>query len=322
MTPADHHDDPAVFRTGLACGIGAYAWWGLAAVYFKLVAHVPATVVLGHRIVWSVLLLAGLVTLLRRWGNVRALVRTRHVWPWLLASTVLIAVNWLVFIYAVATARLAEASLGYFMTPIINVLLGLLFLKETLRPARWGAVALAAAGVAYLTAGLGQLPWIALVLAFSFGFYGLLRKQAPAGPLVGLFLETALLAPLAALFLAFAHAAPDAARFNTPATLAILALAGIVTAVPLLWFAAAARRLRMVTLGFLQFLAPTLQFFLAVLAFAEPFDSVRAVAFAFIWAAVALFILDSAAALRRSRARRHIPAPSPPMLAVPPKESS
>lgn len=259
-------------------------------------------VVLGHRIIWSVLLLAVLVGFRGQWAEVRAVGRNIGAVAWLGTSTLFLAVNWLVFIHAIETDRLLDASLGYFINPLVTVVLGMVFLGERLRPGQWAAVAIAAAGVAYLSVTRGGLPWIGLALAASFGVYGLMRKKAPAGPVVGLFFETGLLAPFAAAYLAWAHTRPGAAGINTWGTLGLLSLSGIVTTVPLVWFAVATRRLRLVTIGFLQYINPTMQFLTAVLVFGEPFGGERVVAFGVIWIAVVVFAVDSArAAVREAR---------------------
>ena len=287
-------DAPAAARAGLFFGLAAYAWWGLSALYFRQLPHVPSMVILGHRFVWSVLLLALLITALRRWGLVRTALANRRLLAWLLLTACLISCNWLVYIYAIATHRLVDASLGYFINPLFTVVLGMIFLRERLTRPQWVAVALAAAGLVYLTAAQGGLPWIAASLPTTFGFYSLIRKRTPVDPLTGLFIETAFLSPLALAFLVYAHTRTDAATFNTTATLAILSLAGVVTTAPLIWFVAAARRLPMVTLGFLQFFNPTLQFLTAVVLFGEPFAGAKLYAFVFIWTAVAVFIADLA----------------------------
>lgn len=293
-------------RAGLLYGITAYAWWGLIPGYFKLIAHIPATIVLGHRIVWSLLLLAALVSFRRAWPEVRAIARTRRTHPWLLLSTALIGANWLIFIYAVAASRLVEASLGYFINPLVTLLLGMIFLGERLRPAQWVAAALAAVGVAYLTFVRGGLPWIAVIVPITFGLYGLVRKRSPVGPLTGVFIETALLSPLAAAYLAWSHLrAPAPEDLNAPATIALLSLSGVATTVPLLCFVAGAQRLRLVTMGFLQYISPILQLLTAVLIFGEPFGPDRATTFALIWAALALFVADS---VRRARTGPDTPA--------------
>lgn len=294
-TPTAAEASAASTRAGLAYGVAAYAWWGLVPGYFKLIAHVPATVVLGHRIVWSVLLLAAILGVRRRWGEVGAIAGQRTLWPWLGLSTLLIAGNWLVFIYAVATGRLLDASLGYFINPLVMILLGMVFLGERMRPAQWAAAGIAAAGVGYLSLSHGGLPWIAMVLPVSFGLYGLVRKRAPVGPVSGLFVETALLGPASAAYLMWFHLSdgPGVEAAGTAGTLGLLLLAGVVTTAPLLWFVAAAQRLRLVTLGFLQYLSPTLQFFTAVLVFGEPFGRDRAITFALIWVALGIFAADS-----------------------------
>ncbi len=288
-------------RTGLLYGLAAYTWWGLSALYFKLIPNVPAPVILCNRFVWSVLLLALLITTFKRWHQVREALANRRLLAWLLLTAVLISCNWLIFMYAIATHRLVDASLGYFINPLFTVVLGMVFLRERLTPPRWVAVALAFSGLVYLTIAQGGLPWIAASLPATFGFYSLIRKRTPVDPLTGLFIETAFLSPLALAYLFFTHTRADAAAFNTPGTLAILSLAGAVTTAPLIWFVAAARRLPMVTLGFLQFLNPTLQFLTAVVLFGEPFAGAKLTAFFFIWIAVAVFTADLA---WRSRAKQ------------------
>lgn len=281
-------------RTGLLYGLAAYAWWGLSAIYFYQLPHVPSLVILAHRFVGSVAFLALLITLFRRWGLVRAALTDRRLLAWLFFTALLISCNWLVFIYAIATHRLVDASLGYFINPLFTVVLGMVFLRERLTRPQWAAITLAFAGLFYLTIAQGGLPWIAVSLPATFGFYSLIRKRTPVDPLSGLFIETAFLSPIALVYLVIAHTRPDAAAFNTPATLAILSLAGIVTTAPLIWFVAAAKRLPMVTLGFLQFFNPTLQFLTAVVLFSEPFAGAKLNAFIFIWTAVIIFIADLA----------------------------
>lgn len=289
---------PSSARAGIGYALGAYALWGLSPFYFKLLNRVPAHLILAHRIAWSALFLAALITLLGQWPQVRAAWRTPRLLGALVASTALVSINWLTFIYSIETGRLADSSLGYFINPLVTVLLGLVFLGERLRPAQWGALLVAAAGVAWLTWARAGLPWIALVLPLSFGGYGLIRKQTPVQPIPGLFIETLLIGPLALACLAWMHAQRPGAPFNEPATIALLSLSGVITAVPLLLFVAGAQRLPLVVLGFFQFLTPTLQLLIAVLAFGEPFGPDRAVAFGLMSLAVAIFIADLA---RRSR---------------------
>ncbi|MBZ0172918.1 MAG: EamA family transporter RarD [Phycisphaerales bacterium] len=278
----------------------AYGSWGLVAFYFKAVAAADLFEVLCHRVIWSVLLLTVMIHFRGQWGEARELIRDPGTWRLLGPSTVLIAINWTLFIYAVVTDRLVDASLGYFINPLVSIVLGMVFLGERLRPRQWVAVALAALGVVVYTWTVGSLPWISLVLAFSFGLYGLVRKQARAGPIIGLAFETALLAPAGVVYLIVMNATGvrpvaflDRTGAGSPALDLLLVAAGVVTTFPLLWFAGAARRLRLSTIGFMQYTSPTLQFLIAVFVFGEPFDSARAVSFAVIWAGVAVFLTDS-----------------------------
>ena len=292
--PHDHTDARRAARAGVGYGVAAYGWWGLVPVYFKAVAHVAPAEVLAHRIIWSVVLLAVLMRIYGRWRAAVAALRSRSTVITLLGTTTLIALNWFVFIWAVVHDRVLEASLGYFINPLVNVLLGFVFLRERLRRWQMLSVALAAVGVAYLTFNYGQVPIIALVLAGSFGLYGLLRKTAKVDALTGLTVETTLLAPLALAYLgvlAWGHEC----SFGTESwrTSGLLALGGVITAVPLLWFTNAARRLRLATLGFLQYLAPTGHFLLAVVAYGEPFSQVHLICFACIWTALVIYSIDT-----------------------------
>jgi chloramphenicol-sensitive protein RarD len=286
---------------GLAAGIAAYGSWGLVPLYFKLVGAARPLEVLSHRVVWSVVFLLALLARRRALGELGAALRPGRTLALLSGSAVLIAVNWLVYIWAVDEGRVLEGSLGYFITPLVNVVLGVLVLGERLALPVVLALGVAGGGVAYLTASLGHAPWTSLVLAVSFGSYGLLRKLAPVPATVGLTVETLVLGPLALAYLLWATASGHLAfRTGGPALAVLLVLAGPITAVPLIFFAAAARRLPLTTLGFLQYLSPTLQFLLAVLLFKEPLDRPRAVAFACIWAGLAIF---TAYSLRRLRER-------------------
>ncbi len=279
---------------GVLYALGAYGLWGVFPVYFKLVGHVPADEILAHRIVWSVLFCAALLTWTGRWGNVLAIVRSRRSLGVLAVSSVLIAVNWLCFIYAVVSGRILEASIGYFINPLVSILLGMVFLNERMRPRQWFAVALAAAGVAVVTATEG-LPWIAITVAITFGFYGLVRKRARPGPLAGLFVETSLLAPIALAYAGWLLLASERGLVFAETGWSgrgMLLLAGLVTSLPLLWFAAAAKRLTLATLGFFQYIAPTGQFAVG-LAYGEAFNASRAAAFALIWLGVGVFIAEA-----------------------------
>lgn len=292
--------------TGVLYALAAYSFWGFSPIYFKLVKDVPALEVLGHRVVWSALLLAGLLWFRRSFGDFLRVLRDFRELRWLLVSAVLISFNWGVYIHTVQSGQILEASLGYYINPLVSVLLGILFLKEEMR--RWQGVSLvlATTGTLYLALDFGQVPWLALLLAFSFGFYGLVRKMAPAAPLVGLFVETLLVAPLALLYLAWlgvegaGHFTRHGLGFDV-----LLFAAGLVTMLPLLWFTNAAKRLRLATMGFFQYLAPTLQLVLAVIFYGEIFTTTHAVTFALIWTALAIYSLDAWRVHRRLRQLRN-----------------
>lgn len=292
---------------GVAYGLGAFVAWGLCPIYFKAVAHVPAEEVLAHRVVWSVLFLLIVIMATGRRDSLAAVLRQPQVLRMLMLSTLLIAVNWFVFIWAIARNELMQASLGYFINPLMNVLLGFLFFRERLRSWQKVSVVLAAIGVLYLTINYGRFPWIALVLATSFGFYGLVRKVAKVGPMVGLTLETGMLLPLAIVYLVVVNTQGQGTFLaGSRADDLLLASAGVVTAVPLLWFTNAARRLRLSTVGFLQYLAPTGQFLLAVFAYGEAFSRTHAIAFSCIWAALLIYSVDTVLAQRRRMAHEKV----------------
>jgi chloramphenicol-sensitive protein RarD len=291
-------------RLGLIFGLGAYGLWGLIPIYFRALRHLPPWEVLAHRVVWSFVLLTAIVAVWGRLGEAWKAFGSRAVMTRLAASTLLIGVNWFTYIYAVSVERVLESSLGYFITPLVNVLLGIVFLKERLRPVQLAGLLLAAAGVMNLAMRGQGVPWIALTLAFSFAFYGLMRKTVAVDASLGLFVETLLLTPPAVLLLGTLQVQGDAqATAAGWPTLGLLILGGLVTTVPLLLFAGAARRLRMATLGFLQYLAPSIQFVLAVMVFGEPFSQAKFVSFGCIWAAVALYSVDTIWAYRRHVAR-------------------
>jgi chloramphenicol-sensitive protein RarD len=273
--------------------------WGLFPLYFRQVAAVPAFEIVLHRSVWSMAFVMLILLWQRQWAWVGEVVKQPRTLGIFMVSALLLSGNWLIYVWAVNNGRVLEASLGYFINPLVNVALGMLFLKERLRPAQKGALALAVAGVAWLTWTAGVPPWIALSLALSFGVYGLLRKTASLGALEGLALETALLAPLAVpalLWLSFHGGTLSTA--DGP-TWAWLLFAGPLTAVPLLLFAHGARRVTMATLGLLQYLAPTIQFLLAVWLFQEPLRPERLAGFALIWAALAVYSAESLWRLRQ-----------------------
>lgn len=274
-------------RTGLLCGLGAYTIWGFIPLYFHAVSDVPPLTVLCHRVVWSALFMALLVSLRRDWEPIWPVLRRRRSLALLAAGAVLIALNWLIFIYAVTTRQLLQASLGYFINPLLSIALGMVFLRERLRQWQWLAVAVAALGVANLALRGSGFPWIALTLAGSFGFYGLVRKTVDINSLHGLMIESALLFPMAVAML---FILPGGFHLGT---LGLLSLSGVITAVPLLFFGAALRRLKLSTMGFLQYIGPTLQFLVAVCLFREPLDRARLSSFAICWIAIAIYVADS-----------------------------
>lgn len=285
-------------REGLLYGLAAYGLWGILPVYFKAIAAVPAVDIVAHRIIWSLPFLAVLVIAGRQFAELRAAAGKAKTIGLLAVTAALIGVNWLLYVYAVTSGHILAASLGYYLNPLANVLLGRFILKERLSGLQWLSVAIAGAGIAVLAAGtLGQL-WLSLSLCASFALYGLLRKIAPVEAVVGLTIETALLLPLALLWLGLQAAAGHSVVGATGQQTLLLTLAGIVSTTPLLLFTAAARRLRYSTLGMLQFLAPTLQFILAVALYSEAFTVAHAIAFGAIWLALALYV---AALARRAR---------------------
>jgi chloramphenicol-sensitive protein RarD len=291
----------AASRRGYGYALGAYAIWGLIPVYFKLVVKAPPLELLSHRVVWALVLLLPIGWRQDRLAELGRALGARRAMLGLSASTVLIAVNWLVYIWAVTSGRIVEASLGYFLTPLVSVLLGVVVLKERLERPVALALSLAALGVVWLTLVVGRPPWISAALALSFGSYGLVRKLVrETGAVAGLTVETALLSPLCVGYLLRAHARGTLAfRADTPLFDTLLVLAGPVTAIPLLLFAGAVARLPLSNLGFLQYLSPSLQFLLAVLVYGEPFTAAQAGAFGFIWLALAVF---AAHTLRRGAA--------------------
>ena len=302
MTPPRSH-------AGLVYGLAAYGLWGLMPLYFRIVADVNPLELLAHRIVWCVVLLAALMTAFRRWPEVWACLRHPKTCGLLAASTVLIAVNWYAFIVGVSTRQVVQNSLGYFINPLFSILLGVVVLGERLRGAQWAALALASAGLAYLIVAGGELPIIALALATSFSLYGLVRKVVHVDSLVGLTVETLFLAPVAAsaLVLWALRGELMLGTMGVGVDLAVLG-SGLVTAAPLLCFGAAARRLPLSTMGFLQYLAPSLQFLIAVFVLGEPFRDEQRVGFPLIWSALAIVTVDALVA-RHLRGRENAPSP-------------
>jgi chloramphenicol-sensitive protein RarD len=279
-------------RAGLFMGLGAYLLWGVLPLYFKTISHVDPTEIVAHRILWSLIFLGALATLWKRWPAIRVAVANRKVLLTLMATAILIGVNWLIYIWAVLNGHVLAGSLGYYLNPLVNVLLGVFILKERLTAGQKFAVGLAAAGVAVLALGAGAGLWISLTLAFSFATYGFLRKVAPVDSLEGLSIETALLAPIALGWVLWLTARGQGGLGMDLTTTLLLVAAGAITAVPLLLFTAAAKRLPYSTLGFLQYIAPSLQFLLAVLVFGEKLTTAHMVCFGAIWTALAIFTFE------------------------------
>ncbi|NTX80951.1 EamA family transporter RarD [Serratia proteamaculans] len=289
-------------RQGIFFALAAYFIWGIAPAYFKLIQQVPADEILTHRVIWSFFFMLALITLGRNWSQVRAACHDRKRLLLLAVTALLIGGNWLLFIWAVNNHHMLEASLGYFINPLVNVLLGMLFLGERFRRMQWLAVVLAFAGVLIQLWQFGSLPIIGLGLAFSFAFYGLLRKKIAIDAQSGMLIETLWLLPVAAAYLFLFADSPTSHLGANPWSLNLLLVAaGIVTTIPLLFFTAAATRLRLSTLGFFQYLGPTLMFLLAVTFYGETVGQDKLVTFGFIWAALLLFILDALYTQRKLR---------------------
>ncbi len=278
--------------------MAAYAIWGLFPVYFKLLRHIPATQILCHRITWSFLLLLAVLLVRGQWSSLRSALRA-GVLPVYIAAAVLISGNWLTYVWAVNSGFVVQASLGYFINPLFSVLAAVIFLRERLRPWQWVPIGLAALGVLYLTYSYGSPPWVALTLALTWAGYGLVKKIAPLGSLHGLTLETGLLLLPALIYLTGAGIIGKGV-FLQGDTLsdALLVGTGVVTATPLFLFALAVRRIRLSTVGILQYISPTIQFLLGVLVFREPFTSARLIGFGIVWIALIIFGIEGLAAYR------------------------
>ncbi|MBN7768705.1 EamA family transporter RarD [Marinobacter daepoensis] len=274
---------------GVAYGLGAYILWGCFPLYFALFDGIPAWEVLTHRVIWSCLFLAVVISLFKRWPPVISALREPRKLGFVFACAVFIALNWGVYIYAVETRQVLQASLGYFLTPLVNIALGLLILGERISRTQAAAVGLAAVAILYQLFLLGEVPWITLLLAFSFGTYGLTRKKVALDGLSGLFVETLLLLPLGLLALAWLSMLGASHFSDTPSGALLLLSSGVVTAIPLLAFAGAARRLTLSTVGFLMYINPTIQFLIALLVFEEPLGQETLMSFVMIWVALALY---------------------------------
>jgi len=293
MSSTVHMSNISETRTGLFCALAAYASWGLMPIFFKSLAGVGAFEILAHRIIWSALLLLVITAFSGRFSHLRRVFGQRKLLSILVVTSLLIGSNWPVYIVAVQHGEILQASLGYFINPLASVLLGRFLLGEQLRPLQWVSVALAFAGVLCLAAALARIPWISLFLAISFALYGYFRKQSQAGPLEGLTVETLLLFVPAAGYLVYLAlqgkgAFPGATQINL-----LLPFAGIATSVPLLLFAAAVQRLRLITIGLMQYIAPTISFLLAVFFYHESFGRVQLFSFSLIWSGLLLLAIDA-----------------------------
>ncbi len=294
---------------GVLFALAAYILWGFFPLYFKAIQQVSALQILAHRIAWGFVFTLAVVLVLRQWKEFRASVFNRRTFLIYAGASVVLGINWFTYVWAVITNHVVESSLGYFINPIVSVLLGVIFLRERLRTFQWVAIAMVTAGVVYLTITFGQLPWISLLLAVTFGFYGLLKKIAPLGALHGITLETAVLTIPSLVYLLIVNAnGTGTFGHSTPLLDFLLVLSGPVTAIPLLLFATGARRIPLTTIGLLQYIAPTLQFLLGVLVFHEPFDQSRLIGFMIIWLALVLFSVENLLARRRTPSTAPIPA--------------
>jgi chloramphenicol-sensitive protein RarD len=285
-TPATNREQSS--RSGLLCGLAAYTAWGFIPLYFRAVSEVSPLIVLCHRIFWSVLFLVVVISVRNQWAMIWPVFRNRRSMFLLSAGAAFIAINWLIFIYSVISHQVLQSSLGYFINPLFSILLGMIFLGERLRRWQWVAVIIAGVGVLNLALRSDRLPWIALSLAGSFGLYGLVRKKVDIDSLHGLLVETSVLLPVALVVLAL-----PAARHVSAHSLGLLSLSGVVTAVPLLFFGVALRRLKLSTMGFLQYVGPTLQFLVALVVFHEALDQAKLVSFALCWLAIGVYAADS-----------------------------
>ncbi|WP_428636762.1 EamA family transporter RarD [Shewanella sp.] len=289
------------YRKGVVLAICAYCFWGFAPLYFKLLDHVSATEILLHRVLWSFVFMLVLMQFIGGFAKLRALFRQPKQLGVLAITSILIAGNWLLFIWAINNDHMLDASLGYFINPLINVLLGMIFLQERLRKLQWAAVSLAFTGVLIQLISFGSIPVVSLALAASFGLYGLLRKKVNVDAKTGLLVETAILVPVALLYLVTNFETISVMENSVQMNLLLLA-AGVVTSVPLLCFAGAATRIPLSMLGFFQYIGPSIMFIMAVSVFNEPFDLEKGITFAFIWSALVIFTLDLALKSRRKQA--------------------
>jgi chloramphenicol-sensitive protein RarD len=282
-----------MLNKGILYAFGAYFIWGLVPIYWKLLKHIPATQLIGHRIVWSFVLLAVILLAMRKWPELRRAVSNSKVILIYFAAAVLCGFNWFIYVWAVTAGYIVECSLGYFINPLLSVLLGVIFLRERLRLLQWIAIALAAAGVIYLALIYGRLPWIALGLAFTFGFYGLVKKTAPLNSLNGLTLETGILFVPGLLFLVYQDSIGQGAFSHSGVGSDLLMIgAGLITTIPLLMFASAAQRIPLTLIGIMHYITPTLQLLLGVLIYKEAFSVAQALGFGIVWIGLIIFCIE------------------------------
>lgn len=283
-----------MLNKGILYAFAAYFIWGLVPIFWKLLKHIPATQLIGHRIVWSFVLLAVILTTTRKWFELRDPLLNRKVILIYSVAAVLVGFNWFIYVWGVTSGYILECSLGYFINPLFSVLLGVVFLRERLRLFQWISIGLAAAGVAYLTLTYGRLPWIALSLAFTFGFYGLVKKLAPLNSLNGLTLETGILFIPGLIFLAYVDRLGQGAFLHSGSGLDLLMVgAGFITTIPLLFFSSAAQRIPLTTIGVMHYITPTLQFLLGVFIYKETFNTTQAIGFGIVWIGLIIYCVES-----------------------------
>jgi chloramphenicol-sensitive protein RarD len=290
-------------KKGIWYAIGAYASWGFLPVYWKLLSNVPALQIIGHRIVWSFLTLLVIILFMGKWKDFRSAAFTWRILRVYILAAVLIGINWLTFIWAVNAGHIVETSLGYFINPLLSVTLGVVFFQERLRSLQWICVGLAATGVVFLTVVHGAIPWIALALSFTFGIYGLVKKIAPIGSIEGLTLETGILLVPALGYLLITGINGTGVFLHTDATTAcVMAGAGIITVIPLLLFASAARRIPLSLMGILQYISPALQFLVGIVIYKEPFSQIQFIGYSIVWLALIMFALERLSARQAAEA--------------------
>lgn len=295
---------PQSSQSGIFYALTAFTLWAIAPIYFKSMSFIPTSEILAHRVIWSCLIVFMLIIAMRKTEKLKQVFRSKKTLFAMLISTLLIGANWGVFIWAISHNQLLSASLGYYINPLISIMLGMIFFKEKLDPMRKAAVALCFTAVAFEVINFGSLPWVALALALSFGFYGLVRKKVAIDSFTGMAIETLLMLPVALIYMFSVSSSTSNMLANPSLTNWLLFAAGPITMVPLMCFAAAANRVSMVTLGFFQYIGPCGMFLLAVFLYDEPLSSEKLITFGFIWSALALLIFDSIRQLRNTRRKR------------------